>query len=199
MTWTKLSDDATDEMWSLSDAAFRLHIELLNYSNKKLLDGRIERDELRRCAKRPEALDELVAGGWVELDGDYIVVGFHQEWQPTRAQVLATAERNRQNGRKGGRPRKPTPPDGNPSGNPDGNPEGLVWSGTGQASTEGDHLRSAGAREEPIADERTGEVRGWAVAELGGADAPAGAVEPVGDARVFFDPSRPYAGERGAA
>lgn len=50
MTWTKVSDDFTDECWTLSDEAFRLHIEGLTWSNRK-------RDELvwgsRRTANYP--------------------------------------------------------------------------------------------------------------------------------------------------
>jgi hypothetical protein len=38
MTWAKLSDDFTDDCWTLSDGAFRLHVEGLVWSNRKLLD-----------------------------------------------------------------------------------------------------------------------------------------------------------------
>ena len=41
MTWTKLGDEYGGECWELSDAAFRLHIEGLVWSNGKALDGRL--------------------------------------------------------------------------------------------------------------------------------------------------------------
>ena len=34
MTWTKLSDDFGDDCWELSDAAYRLHVEGLLWSNR---------------------------------------------------------------------------------------------------------------------------------------------------------------------
>ncbi|QPZ39527.1 hypothetical protein [Paramicrobacterium chengjingii] len=127
MTWTKLSDDFSDECWTLSDAAFRLLVEMLNYSNRKLLDCRIPKDELRRFAKQPDAVAELVSATYVHDEGDSYRVAFHSLYQPTREQMLKIRDRNQKNGRKGGRPRN------NPSGNPDGNPEGR--DGTGRANT----------------------------------------------------------------
>lgn len=146
MTWTKLSDDFADECWTLSDAAFRLLVEMLAYSNRKLLDCRIPKDELRLFAKRPEAAAELVRATYIRDVGDAFEIAFHSLYQPTRESVLAIRDRNVKNGRKGGRPRKN--PDGNPVGNPDGNPEGRA--GTGKALY-GEALQD-------VVDPRTGEV-----------------------------------------
>jgi len=107
MTWTKLSDDFTDECWDLSDAAFRLLVEMLTFSNRKLLDCTIPKEELRRFAKRPEAVDELTQGKWIIDEGRAYRVVFHSAFQPTREKVIATQERSRENGAKGGRPAKP--------------------------------------------------------------------------------------------
>lgn len=155
MTWTKLSDDFADECWTLTDPAFRLLVEMLNYSNKKLLDCVIPKDEFRRFAKRPEALKELLDGGWAIDLGEHIEVIFHAQWQRTREQQLGIEDRNKKNGAKGGRPRKPKtepPPDGNPSGNPDGNPTGLVWSGLANYATSDSESEDAETIAWPVAE-----------------------------------------------
>ncbi len=107
MTWTKLSDDYSDDCWELSDAAYRLHTEGLTWSNRKLLDGRLPKDDVRRWAKRPEAADELVACGWWEDHGDEYQIVHHACYQRTREQVLAQQQRSRGNGQRGGRPTGP--------------------------------------------------------------------------------------------
>lgn len=62
--WTKLGDEAPDEYADLSDAAFRTHIEALCWSNRRLLDLRIPKRDLRRFAfseGTEQAAKELVA------------------------------------------------------------------------------------------------------------------------------------------
>lgn len=107
MTWTKLSDDYSDDCWELSDAAYRLHTEGLTWSNRKLLNGSLPKDDVRRWAKRPEAADELVARGWWKDHGDEYQIIHHACYQRTREQVLAQQERSRGNGQRGGRPAGP--------------------------------------------------------------------------------------------
>lgn len=109
MTWTKLSDDFPDDCWSLSDAAFRLHVEGLSWTNRKLLDCSIPRDDLRRFAKHPDALNELLDSGWWIAEGDTLRIRHHADYQRLREQVIAQQEVNKANGRKGGRPRKARP------------------------------------------------------------------------------------------
>lgn len=112
MTWTKLSDDFGDDCWVLSDKAFRLHVEGLGWSNRKLLDCVVSKADVRRFAKHPEAAGELVASGWWSDEGAYYKIRHHAGYQRLREQVIAQQEANQQNGRKGGRPRKakPEPP-----------------------------------------------------------------------------------------
>ncbi|RZU32710.1 hypothetical protein [Blastococcus saxobsidens] len=106
MTWSKFSDDFSDDCWTLSDRAFRLHVEGLVWNGRKLLDLHIPKDELRRFAKHPDAVDELLAVGWWSEDGDVYVIRHHGDYQRTREQVLAQQSANASNGKKGGRPRK---------------------------------------------------------------------------------------------
>lgn len=117
MTWTKLSDDFGDDCWRLTDRAFRTHVEGLGWSNRKLLDCIVSKDDVRRFAKHPEAATELVASGyWADL-GDAFKIRHHAGYQREREDVIAQQEANRKNGRKGGRPRNkpnPTPPDPTP-------------------------------------------------------------------------------------
>ena len=60
MTWTKLSDDYSDDCWTLSDAAYRTHTDGLVWSNRKLLNGRLAK-EIRLWAKHPEAVEEALS------------------------------------------------------------------------------------------------------------------------------------------
>jgi hypothetical protein len=107
VTWTKLSDDYSDECWDLSDAAFRLLTEMLLFSNRKLLDCVIPKDDMRRFAKRPDAITELVTGGWVTDEGAAYRVVFHSKYQATRESEIKRQNVARVNGSKGGRPPKP--------------------------------------------------------------------------------------------
>lgn len=106
MTWSKLSDDYSDDCWTLSDAAFRLHTEGLIWSNRKLLDCILPKDDLRRFAKRPDAVQELLDKGfWQEsTDGTSYIIRHHAQYQRDREAVIAQQDANRTNGKKGGRP-----------------------------------------------------------------------------------------------
>lgn len=108
MTWTKLSDDFSDDCWSLSDKAFRLHTEALIWSNRKLLDCVIPEDDLRRFAKNPEAAPELLGiGWWTKTDDGFYIIRHHATYQRTREAVVNQQSVNQANGKRGGRPRKP--------------------------------------------------------------------------------------------
>lgn len=108
MTWTKLSDDFTDDTETLSDAAVRLHVEGLVWSNKKLLDLRIPKTDLRRFAKSDTAIPELLAGEWWEDDGDHFVIRHHAAYQRLRAAVINQQAANRENRAKRGKATPPT-------------------------------------------------------------------------------------------
>ncbi len=143
MTWTKLSDDFTDDCWTLSDAAHRLHVEGLTWSNRKLLDLHLPKDDVRRFAKRPEAATELVAAEWWVDRGDHYEIRHHAIYQRTREDVLKQQAQNAENGRKGGRParaaREVVDTTGNPVANRVANPadnrKGQDRTGSVQGST----------------------------------------------------------------
>jgi hypothetical protein len=105
MTWTKLSDDFSDDCWELSDAAVRLHVEGLNWTMRKLTGGALFKDEMLRWAKRPGAAEELTDRGYWRDEGDCYYIVHHMGYQRGPDKVLAQQEVNRQNGKKGGRPR----------------------------------------------------------------------------------------------
>jgi hypothetical protein len=145
MTWTKLSDDFSDDCWELSDAAVRLHTEGLVWSNRKLLDLRLTKEDMVRWAKRPAAAEELVNAGWWRDNGDHYLIVHHGAYQRTRDDVVLRQESSRRNGQKGGRPkgppreqapRKRSHPNllANPLDNPDSNPMGS--SGIAENNTE---------------------------------------------------------------
>lgn len=103
MTWTKLSDDFSDDCWQLSDAAWRLHVEGLIWSNRKLLDLVLPKGEVQRWAKNPDAATELVDCGWWKDEGGNYRIVHHGRYQRDRTAVVKQQEANRKNGRRGGR------------------------------------------------------------------------------------------------
>lgn len=105
MTWTKLGDEFGDECWTLTDAAFRLHVEGLCWSNRMLTDGRIDKEDMRRWAKHPGAASELVRARWWEDRQDHYQIVHHFGYQRTRDQIARQSIVNSRNGKKGGRPR----------------------------------------------------------------------------------------------
>lgn len=106
MTWTKTSDDFPDDCWTLSDRAYRLHHEGLTWSNRKLLDCRLPKDDVRRFARNgDDGVEELVNCGWWSDGGDCYVINHHATYQRTRDEVLKRQAASRANA---SRPRKPS-------------------------------------------------------------------------------------------
>jgi hypothetical protein len=157
VTWTKLSDDFSDDCWTLSDAAFRLHVDGLLWSNRKLLDLHLPKDDVPRFSKRPEAATELVAAEWWADRGDHYEIRHHAIYQRTRENVVKQQEVNAENGRKGGRPPKPareivdaaSNPVANPVANPVVNRKGLDRAGSVLGSTCAEETQELDAPEIP--------------------------------------------------
>jgi hypothetical protein len=100
MTWTKLGDEFSDECWTLTDAAFRLHVESLCWSNRMLTDGQLSKDEMKRWAHRPEAAEELVNRGYWEDHGGHYQIIHHIGYQPLAESVRRVSLANRANAAK---------------------------------------------------------------------------------------------------
>jgi len=96
MTWTKLGDEFSAEASDLTDAEHRTHVDALGWSNRRLLDLRIPKRDVRRFAESPDseqAVDGLVSKGWWTDNGDDWFIGvFHPEWQLERTVVLKRRE-----------------------------------------------------------------------------------------------------------
>jgi len=85
MTWTKLSDDFSDDCRDLSDAAFRTHIEGLLWVMRRETGGAIRVRDVDRFAESEHAraaVDELVACGWWSIDRDGYRINHHMQHQP---------------------------------------------------------------------------------------------------------------------
>lgn len=93
MTWTKLGAEWPDEARNLSDAAYRLHVDALCYSNRLLADLLVKKQEVQRfswIADTAAAVAELVAAGWWEDRGSCWWIGARfGTWQRSREQVEA--------------------------------------------------------------------------------------------------------------
>lgn len=126
MTWTKLSDDFADDCWTLSDAGHRLHVEGLTWSNRKLLDLQIPKEDVHRF-KRPEAVSELLSIGWWTEHDDHYVIEHHARYQRSRDAVVNQQAANAANGCRGGRP---------PKGRPPGKPREIVETPRNQSVSE---------------------------------------------------------------
>lgn len=106
MTWTKLGDEFADETMDLSSDAFRLHVEALIWSNRKLADLLVPARMLPRLTALEDpgtAVDELIRTGWWQQidEGTYWIGCRFPEWQRDRVQVehrreqLALAQRRK--------------------------------------------------------------------------------------------------------
>lgn len=99
---------------SLSDAAFRAHVEMILYSRKYETDGVLKNRVVNRLGSGwdAEVVAELLANdddapSLRQLDnGDYELHGF-SDMQETKAEIAARRRKNSDNGKLGGRPRKP--------------------------------------------------------------------------------------------
>lgn len=94
---------------ALSDGAFRAHVEMILYSRRYLTDGHIPNRVANRFGY--ESLTELLTNdktnpSLVKLDDDSYILHGYSDMQETKAEVEGKRQVNRENGQKGGRPRK---------------------------------------------------------------------------------------------
>jgi hypothetical protein len=179
MTWTKLSDDFTDDCWTLSDPAYRLHTDGLVWSNRKLLDLRIPKDEVRRFAKNADALPELIEGGWWTDHGSYFRIEHHARYQREREAVIRQQHVNKENRAKRGQAQPPAREvsfkPSNDSSHDSLNDSTYEMDGSGLASTK---EISSNEKTSDEVNEATGEVTtGWPTVTIPGAGEQSGDVE----------------------
>jgi len=96
MTWTKLSDDFGDQCASLSDAAFRTHVEALIWTMRRETGGYLSTRDVTRLAESLHsdmAAAELVQAGYWSIENDGYRVVHHMEHQP-EIEVIAARRRN---------------------------------------------------------------------------------------------------------
>lgn len=99
MSWVKLGDEFVDDAAELSDAAVRTYIDAVAWSNRRQLDLRVPKRDLRRFAFSPDADDavkELLAVAWFIDDGDTWALAYRPEWQyeASKERVEARRESN---------------------------------------------------------------------------------------------------------
>lgn len=105
--FARLSLDYADhpKIAGLSDAAFRVHVEMILYSRRYLTDGHIAKQIAKRWPSN--ALAELATNDVdnpslrQEEDGSYTLHGF-DEMQETREEVQVKRDKRAEAGRKGG-------------------------------------------------------------------------------------------------
>lgn len=96
----------------LSDAAFRVFVEINGYSRTQDLDGRVP-VRVAQAKWKAKALKELETNHpdrpTLRIDGDEYVIHNYDEHQQTTAARAALVAKNTENGKKGGRPPKRNP------------------------------------------------------------------------------------------
>ena len=105
MTFTRLGDEFPGMAQGLSDAAFRMHVEALVWSNARDLDLLVPHRDIPRFtetrAPQQATVDELVDSGWWFDIGTVYDIGVVDEertraWQYTRAQRLEQRRKARE-------------------------------------------------------------------------------------------------------
>jgi hypothetical protein len=97
MTWSKLSDTSNDDLWDLTDGAYRCHVSAIVYSNRNLTDGFIGASRLAAVMPGFDQayVEELTSRElWAAVDGGYQIVGFLED-QPSKADVERRRAANR--------------------------------------------------------------------------------------------------------
>jgi hypothetical protein len=107
MPWTKLSDDYSDDLYTFSHAAFRLHTEAIIWSNRKLLDMRVPKADLRRFATDESGLTEILERGFWKAEGDVYVIVHHAGYQRKAEKVINQQAVNKENRAKAGKEARP--------------------------------------------------------------------------------------------
>lgn len=105
MTWVKLDDGFADhpKIVRAGPTAAWLHVAALCYCARHLTDGRIAANKVRTLTELPRISNEirrLTATGLWTKDGDDYVIHDYLKYQPSRADVEAIRDREREKKRR---------------------------------------------------------------------------------------------------
>ena len=112
MPWIRFEDNFPQhpKVLALSDAAFRLHVSAIGYAAQHLTDGHVSSAALRSLTRRTSLPAELVVAGLWETNADGYNVHDYLHYQPSRADVQAhrdaDRERKKADGIRSGKVRK---------------------------------------------------------------------------------------------
>lgn len=82
--WLKLGDEFPVQSRSLSNGAFRTHVEGLSWVMLKETGGVVDKVAIKRFAESPTYetdIGELLAAGFWSDEGDHYRIRRHMEWQ----------------------------------------------------------------------------------------------------------------------
>lgn len=105
MTWVKVDDRMPEhpKVASLSDRAFRVHIEALCYCSGFLTDGEVTRTVVKQKRWPERAVGELVTAGLWEPSERGWVIHDYLSYQRSRQGATRTSEARAEAGSRGGR------------------------------------------------------------------------------------------------
>lgn len=109
MTWVRFEDNFFNnpKVAPLSNAAFRLYIQSIAYSNQFLTDGKLAENNLRsfsvNCRARKKHVNELLSAGLWQKEGDVWSINDYLEYQPSANEVREISEKRAKAGRAGGK------------------------------------------------------------------------------------------------
>jgi hypothetical protein len=111
MPWVRIDEEFPDhpKVVGAGPLGIAMQVAALCYCNRHLTDGFVPRSAARRLidldglgVSADDVISTLLGVGmWSRVDGGYQIHDY-EHYQPTRAQVLAERERNREAGKKGG-------------------------------------------------------------------------------------------------
>lgn len=107
MTWLKLDDSFGDhpKIDALSDGAYRLHVQAMNYAARNLLDGRVPDGRPERLMQRFKRgyLVELERAGLWERNGAGWMIHDFLVYNPSKEEVEERRKKRAEAGAKGGK------------------------------------------------------------------------------------------------
>lgn len=94
LPWIRISSEIPmdGDLEFVSDAAFRTYVEIIALSGYYLLDGQVPLKIIKKQCNTADvdgALEELAAGGYIQIGEDALTVPSYSKWQQTSEQIEA--------------------------------------------------------------------------------------------------------------